>query len=142
MEKTDHIIALISNIRDKSNKLIVNELKKASILDLAPSHGSILQLLFSTKESLSMQDISIKINRDKSTVTSLINKLIKLRYVEKVKNADDNRVSIITLTEKGWQLKPIFDAVSQKLLDSIYRGFDNDQKKEVVDVLVKINSNL
>ncbi len=89
-----------------------------------------------------MQDISIKIDRDKSTVTSLVNKLLKLGYIEKLKNPHDNRVSIITLTEKGWQLKPIFDDISQKLLERIYRGFDNKQKKEVIDVLEKINSNL
>ena len=142
MKNTNHIISLISNIRDKSNKLIISELEKHSILGLVPSHGNILQLLFHSNSAVTMQDISKKINRDKSTITALVNKLVKFGYVEKVKNLEDSRSIIISLTKKGWELKPIFDYISQKLLSTVYEGFSEKQKLEVIDALEKINTNI
>ncbi len=80
--RTEHIISLISRIRDKANRLIVSELRVRNMPGLAPSHGDILILLFQS-ETVSMREIAEKIGRDKSTVTALIKKLIDIGYVEK-----------------------------------------------------------
>jgi len=142
MKKFNHIISLISNIRDKANKLILTELSKNFIYDLAPSHGDILQMLFHTKEITTMQDISKKINRDKSTITSLVNKLVKLGYVEKVKNAEDSRVTIVVLTKKGWELETVFNDISQILLSKVYTNFTLKDKEEAISSLEMIKQNL
>lgn len=142
MKNTESIISLISTIRDKANKLIISELENNNIYGLAPSHGNILQVLYHTKEPLTMQNIAAKINRDKSTLTSLVNKLVKLGYLLKLRNADDNRITIITLTQKAWELEPIFNDISTTLLQKVYQDFTNTQKEEVTNALKKINRNL
>jgi len=142
MKNTNHIISLISTIRDKANKLILAELKKNSIDDLAPTHGEILQILFHSHKSVTMQDLAQKINRDKSTITALVNKLAKLGFIEKIKSIDDNRVTIIVLTKKGWELEKIFNDISKILLDKVYKDFTNKEKKEVINVLEKIKNNI
>ncbi len=142
MKNIKHIISLISNIRDKSNRLIISELEKNNIIGIVPSHGNILQMLFYSNDIVTMQDIAKKIHRNKSTVTTLVNKLVKLGYVKKSKDLDDSRTTIISLTKKGWELKPIFDEISEKLLSKIYTNFTNEQQKEVIDALEKINKNL
>ena len=43
--KTDHIVALISRIREQANNLLVAELAKRGHAGLAPSHGAILHAL-------------------------------------------------------------------------------------------------
>ena len=48
-----------------------------------------------------MGNIAQAINRDKSTVTVLVNKLERLKYIEKRKDATDSRVTLIRLTPKG-----------------------------------------
>jgi DNA-binding MarR family transcriptional regulator len=142
MKNTNHIISLISNIRDDLNKLIVSQLERNSISGLAPSHGSILQLLFNAKDTLTMQNISEKINRDKSTITALVNKLLRLGYIEKIKSIEDSRVTMIVLSKKGWELEPIFNRISKNLLDTIYKDFTYEQQLEVIDALEKINKNI
>jgi DNA-binding MarR family transcriptional regulator len=99
-------------------------------------------MLFYSNDIVTMQDIAKKIHRNKSTVTTLVNKLVKLGYVKKSKDLDDSRTTIISLTKKGWELKPIFDEISEKLLSKIYTNFTNEQQKEVIDALEKINKNL
>lgn len=139
--KTDHVISLISRIRDRANRLIIRELEARNIHGLAPSHGDILALLFRSR-AVPMKEFAERINRDKSTVTALIKKLIALGYVERFPDPEDGRVVLIRLTEKGWRLKPDFDDISKTLLDRVYRGFSEEEKEVMVRSLERMLKNL
>lgn len=83
MTNTNAIIATIGSINNSANKLIVDELKKHNLSGLAPSHGSILVVLYGNEEGVPMSSITQAINKDKSTVTALVNKLLKMQLIEK-----------------------------------------------------------
>ncbi|MDD1681193.1 MAG: MarR family transcriptional regulator, partial [Methanoregula sp.] len=100
-------IALISRIREKANRLIVSELEDHGIVGIVPSHGDILNILFVEKRC-TMNELARKIHRTKPNVTVLIDKLAGYGFVRKEKSADDNRVTYITLTDKGENLRPVF----------------------------------
>ncbi len=138
--KTDHIIALVSKTREKSNAFIMTKLKELGIEGLAPSHGDILVNLFRSSP-LPMKELAERIGRDKSTVTALINKLIKLEYVKKQSDPSDSRVTLIGLTSKGKELKPDFEYVSAKLLSTTFKGFSNDEREQAVRLLERILNN-
>jgi len=57
---------------------------KRNIKGLVTSHGDILYALFQ-KRTLTMKEIAEGIEKDKSTVTALVNKLIAHGYVQKEK---------------------------------------------------------
>ncbi|MCR3760685.1 MarR family winged helix-turn-helix transcriptional regulator [Clostridium felsineum] len=137
---TGDIISLISKISEKTNKFIINEMKSFGIKDLAPSHGDILFVLLKN-EKLTMKEISEKINKDKSTVTALIDKLIKHGYVEKTRDFKDNRVVFVTLTKKGRELKPLFEAISHNLLSTAYKDINEEESEELLKTLVKLYNN-
>lgn len=139
--KTDHVIALISTIRDKANKLINKELRSRNIHGLAPSHGAILYELFYS-ETIPMKEVAERINRDKSTITALIKKLIALGYVEKIKDPNDSRVTLVRLTKKGQELKPDFDKISTILLKRVYKNYSNREKEVIITGLEKLLKNL
>ena len=105
-------IALISRIREKSNRFIVRELEEHGISGIVPSHGDILYILL-REERCTMTDLAAKIHRTKANVTVLVDKLVECGYVNKEKSAEDNRVTYITLTEKGKSLRPC-SSISQK----------------------------
>jgi len=89
-----------------------------------------------------MKEIAEIIDKDKSTITSLINKLITLGYVEKKKDMADNRISIISLTVKGKALKQLFMEISKKLVTKAFR-FISEQEKEILNILLaKLNKNM
>ena len=89
-----------------------------------------------------MKEIAEIIDKDKSTITSLINKLIALGYVEKKKDTTDSRVSMVSLTEKGKGLKPIFVEISGKLETTAFLGV-SEQEKEILNILLaKLNSSM
>ena len=135
-----NVISLISKIRESANKFIINEMDNWGIKGLVPSHGDILVALLKS-EKLTMKDLAEKIDKDKSTVTVLVDKLIKQGYVEKTRDIEDNRVVFVTLTEKGKDLRPMFDAISQDLLSIVYKDISQNEKDDFIKILKKIKSN-
>jgi len=136
----DHIIFLIGRINYKANRFLRDELEKHGIAGLAPSHGEILGVLLMRGE-VQMTQLTEYIDKDKSTITALVNKLIWLGYVKKRKDDDDNRISRIALTEKGASLKPGIMDISRKLRKKAYENIRERDKKILYTLLSKINMN-
>lgn len=139
MKKRD-IISLISTIREMSNRFIIGEMGEYGLKGLSTSHGDILYALFS-REAMTMKEISEKIQRDKSTVTALIDKLSALGYVTREKDAEDSRITLIRLTENGKALKPVFEEISHKLINKVYEGVEEEEKEVLLDILQRIRDN-
>jgi len=137
----DHIIFVIGRINYKADRFLVREMRAAGIKELATSHGEILgSVIF--RGALTMKEIAGIIDKDKSTVTALVNKLIRMGYVEKRKSPEDNRISLIVPTKKGEALKPAFVTIAKKLRALSYRGITENERETLVNLLNKIDSNL
>lgn len=138
---SSNVISLISKIREKINRLITAEMSERGIEDLATSHGDIIDALYS-KPQMTMAEIAAKIGKDKSTVTALVDKLVRLGYVTKERDTLDTRVVYVTLTKKGNDLKPAFIEISKKVLDTVYLNIAENDKEELMRILEKIYLNL
>ena len=139
--KEDHIIFLIGRIQYKANRLLTHELKAHHIKGLAPSHGEVLGSLM-LRGPLPMSEIARIIDKDKSTITALVNKLLKLGYVEKKRHLSDNRISLIALTKKGTALKADFQLIAKKLRGQSYMDISDDEREQLIHLLKKLNNNL
>ncbi|WP_373838763.1 MarR family winged helix-turn-helix transcriptional regulator [Methanospirillum sp.] len=116
----------MSRLLERTNQFIIKELENKGINDIVPSHGDILYQLFQD-EPLTMQEISKRIHRTKSTVTILVKKLEDKGYIERQKNEEDSRSTLISLTEKGRALHPIFEEISENLQERLYGGYSRGQ---------------
>jgi len=138
--ETDHVISLISTIRDKATKYLVGQMNAEGMADIVPAHGSVIVCLFGGIE-MPMSEIAKQIHRDKSTVTTLVNKLVSLGYVEKIKSGEDSRVTLVKLTEEGSMLEPAFKLISQRLLGKAWSGFSNKEKDQLINLLTRLSNN-
>jgi len=140
--KNKNLIALMSRVTENANKLIIHELRKRGVEGIVPSHGGILLFLFD-EEKYTMRELAEKIYRTKPTVTVLVDKLVTLGYVIKEKSEDDSRVTFIKLTEKGKELKPVFDEVSEQLNAVVYRNLTeegiNSLQENIASILRNFN---
>jgi DNA-binding MarR family transcriptional regulator len=141
MDNTAGIIGLISTVRDKANRFILQQLKEHGIEDIVPAHGAIFVALFRHSE-LPMGKIAQIIERDKSTVTTLVNKLTDMGYLEKRKDNSDSRVSLIRLSEKGKSLETDFMDISKNLFSRVYDGFSDLEKEILMTLVARIKNNL
>lgn len=133
-------ISLVSHIHGITADFLTKELAAQGFDDFATSHGNILfQLSLNTQ--MTMGELSRKINRDKSTTTVLVRKLMKEGYVEEKPSAEDKRSKLITLTAKGMQYEKVTSNISKQLLDTFYKGFTEEEKLQFLGYLERIHEN-
>ena len=133
-------ISLVSHIHGTTADFLTKELAAQGFDDFATSHGNMLfQLSLNTQ--MTMGELSRKINRDKSTTTVLVRKLMKEGYVEEKPSAEDKRSKLITLTAKGMQYEKVTSNISKQLLDTFYKGFTEEEKLQFLGYLERIHEN-
>ena len=88
-----------------------------------------------------MKDLAGSIKKDKSTVTVLVEKLVRLGYVKKERDAADNRITYLSLTQKGEDLKPMFEDISKNLFETVYQNIPKEERVALMQSLGKISHN-
>lgn len=103
------ISVLFSKFLDKYNNSIEKKLKQENFIGLGASHFAILiGIIFSKEKRLCMKEIASFINKDKSTVTQLVNKLIRYDLIEKKYSESDKRMCYMILSNKGRENEALF----------------------------------
>lgn len=136
------VINQTARIRELANLFIEKELRKLNIDGVLPAHGSIFVFLFNQNQAVPMKDIVGKVGRVKSTVTGMINTLEQHGYLTKYPSAEDGRVILVELTEKGRQMKPIFESISKDLIGKAYGEMAEADRDFLIDKLIQIRTNL
>jgi DNA-binding MarR family transcriptional regulator len=131
------MLILIARVRDKFHRYFLREFKAHGIEELSPSHGDILFVLASRKRA-TMRDLATRIDRDKSTLTSLVNKLEAGGYVRRTRDPNDNRITYIEPTRKSRRVTFLMYAISRRLLRECYGEFTETEKRTLVELLDKL----
>lgn len=137
-EANKHYIAhLISKVDQKIKKFLMSELAANNLRGLHPSHAAIVFTLLKQREC-TMKELADAIDKDKSTTTGLVAKLIKLGYLEKSNDRNDRRVTIISLTEKGKLIEETWFGISKKLRKKIFNALSDKEIESVIQILLKL----
>jgi len=134
-------ISRISKIKNEVVDYIECELRKRGIEGLVVSHGNILDILYENNGKLTMKEISEGIDRSKSTVTQLVDRLLKAGYVTKESNLEDKRYSYIVLTEKGVSIKEDFKEISQSVIKEFFKDFTEAETEILLLLLDRVIHN-
>ncbi|GAB6109336.1 MarR family winged helix-turn-helix transcriptional regulator [Fusibacter bizertensis] len=136
-----YIVYFISKTRQNMHRFIELELKNKGLTDIIPSHGSILTVLYEHKAPLTMKEIAERIGKDKSTVTVLVNHLLKQGYIERIQNLEDKRITLIALTDLGKAIEVKYRGISKRVVDTAYEGFSDEEKVLFLKALKQMNTN-
>jgi DNA-binding MarR family transcriptional regulator len=117
---------------------IRSELEARGLKALDISHGDIIYVLLE-RGPQPMKELSRRINRDKSTVTSLISKLERLGFVGRTDDPEDKRSFLIGLTDKGERLRQDFYEISRIILDRFWYGISRHERESFMRILCRIS---
>lgn len=131
------MLSLIAKIHEKGNRFVVEELKNNGADGLVPSHGDILFCLYQNGK-MTMKNIAERIHKTKPTVTVLIDKLEKFGYLKREVSAKDSRYTYIVLTQKGNDFKPVFEEISNKLNNMLYKNLTEEETRLLENLLRKV----
>ena len=132
------VLSLISHIHSVSAEFTNRRLAEKNLIS---SHGFILFQL-AQNETMSMTQLAACINRDKSTTTVLVKKLLAEDLVKITTSSEDSRVRLISLTSKRKKYKDLTSSISEDLLTVCYKGFSKEEKQKLLSLLNKVNENI
>jgi DNA-binding MarR family transcriptional regulator len=142
MDAVTHGVATYnSTLRTKINDYLREQLKECGHGDLVPSYGALLSIVYRNGGTVQIKIIYDSLHKQKTTITEMINRLVKLGYLTKSQCCEDKRITYVTQTEKAVEFRTDFDRISGELKAKIYHGFDEDEKQKFVDLMVRAIEN-
>lgn len=77
-----------------------------------------------------------------STMSQMIDRLEKMRYVVRESSAEDARVKLVKLTPEGAELIAGMEAAWLESLEEPFAHFDEEEKRQLVSLMEKLSSHL
>ncbi len=131
---------LIAKIHQLSGRIFARMLKEYEI-EINPAQGRIMFVLWRNDE-IPISELAKKTSLEKSTLTSMLDRLEEAGYVARVPSQQDRRKILIkrTAKDKAWQ--KVYVQVSQEMTKLFYRGFSEKGIDEFERYLRRIFDNL
>ena len=101
-----------------------------------------MDILWEEQESLSQQKIADIIQKDKNSVTKIIDSLEKKNLVNRVVDKNDRRINKIELTKDGHDLKLTATEIAIKFMNDAVKGIDDSDLDKFVKVMLQMKNNL
>jgi DNA-binding MarR family transcriptional regulator len=88
--------------------------------------------------NMKMSELAQSMSAPMSTITSMIDKLVKKKYVDRYHSGEDRRVVLVTLAAKGKETFDRFTNTKDTLSTNILSLFDDEDQVKLLDILEKI----
>lgn len=134
-------IAFYVNILNSRIKKCFFDRLQENGINITPEQYLVMDILWEN-QSLSQQNIADVIQKDKNSVTKIIDSLEKKNLVSRVVDKNDRRINRIELTKEGKALEKITTEVAIKFMNDTIEGIDNQDLNTFVDVMRKLKGNL
>ncbi|TWW01594.1 MarR family winged helix-turn-helix transcriptional regulator [Chitinophaga pinensis] len=138
-----HIKALgevVSNLRDAMRHFVQRRLREQNI-DLTFEMLQVINTL-SEKGEINQQEIANLLNKDKTSITYLLDNLSKRGLVRRVEDPADRRNKIIHMTDAGRKITDLLTPIVEELHEKASTGLSVDYLKNVTRSLHVIKGNL
>jgi|TARA_B100000959_G_scaffold136368_1_gene143321 DNA-binding MarR family transcriptional regulator len=120
----------LQSIFRKNNKELPISFSQVIVISSIPNDG------------INMSLLSYRIGVDNSTLTRLIDILIKNNYVIKIKNPKDKRSTIVSLTKDGGEILNKIESNIDSFSEKIYNHFPMEDKIKIKDILSALHWNV
>ncbi len=134
------IAVYVNILNSKIKKCFIDRLQKNEI-NITPEQFLVLDILWE-KQSLSQQNIADIIQKDKNSVTKIIDSLEKKNLVRRVMDKKDRRIKKIELTDEAVAMEKITTEVAINFMNNVIKGIDNKDLDNYVKVMHQLNDNL
>ncbi len=124
-QSTDFCIKYFSYLRRISSKL-----------NLTPSQSMCLSTI--PANGISQSDLAKKLSLDLSTLSRNADKLIKMGLIKRDSSSYDKRISVISLTDKGFSKYSELNELLESELNVAFDKFDMDEQNKILEFFNQI----
>lgn len=134
------IAVYVNILNSRIKKCFFDKLQENGI-NITPEQYLVLDILWE-KQSLSQQNIADIIQKDKNSVTKIIDSLEKKNLVKRVVDKHDRRINKIELTDEAVALEKTTTDVAIKFMNDVVEGIDKQELDNFVKVMLQMKENL
>lgn len=124
----------------KLKQYIAARLKKQGV-PLTPEQFLLIDMLWNQGE-MSQQQLADQMQKDKNSVTKLVDAIELKGFVVRKQNANDRRSNTLILTEKAELLKNEAKQKGISILDNMLEGISEEELRSFLETLHKLNRNM
>ena len=92
------------------------------------------------KKASTMSDLSRYMSTTLSASTGMINRMVKIKLVTRLKDESDRRVVKIELTEKGRNMMEKIVCQRLRMIRNVFGRLSGDERKSYIDILEKMHN--
>lgn len=130
----------VNILNSRIKKCFIDKLQENGI-NITPEQYLVLDILWE-KQSLSQQNIADIIQKDKNSVTKIIDSLEKKNLVRRVMDKNDRRINKIELTDEALALEKITTEVAINFMNDVVKNIDTKDLDTFVNVMRQLKNNL
>ena len=124
----------------KLKQFIAAKLRQMEV-PLTPEQFILIDLLWN-QGSMSQQQLADQMQKDKNSVTKLVDALERKGFVVREQNRQDRRSNTLVLTEKAEGLKHGAKQKGISILDEMLVGISEEELRSFLMILHKLNRNM
>ena len=129
----------------KTSKLMnifISEVFHKNNIQVTKEQWIVLKILYEDNDGLIQNDLAFITNRNKATLTRLINVMEKNNLVARIPAKDDSRKKFIYITKKGRKLFAKMKPLMLSSIKSIQKNISEKELETFISVMSKIQENI
>ena len=134
------IAVYVNILNSRIKKGFFDKLQENGI-NITPEQYLVLDILWD-QQSLSQQNIADIIQKDKNSVTKIIDSLEKKSLVRRVVDKKDRRINKIELTDEAMALEKLTTEVAINFMNDVVKDIDKQELDNFVNVMQRMKNNL
>lgn len=134
-------IFLTAKIHTLSERILAKIFKKYDLAEINPAQCRIFFALWQ-EDDISIRELARRTSLEKSTLTSMLDRLEKNGYVCRIPSKEDRRKIIIGLTKKSRSLQDVYLRIAEEKTCTFYKGFTAKEMDKFEGYLRRILGNL
>lgn len=132
-------IVVYLNLAECRVRQYTSSLLKKNKVNLTPEQFLMLDILWN-QGSMSQTSLSEQMQKDKNSITQLVDALESKGYVCRKRDMSDRRSNMVVLTDKAQRIKDETKQFGVSMLDDLLKGIEEDELRSFLATLKKISS--
>ena len=120
--------------------LLTHQFKKDNI-DVSVKQWLLLKFLY-IKDGQSQNQLAFLTDRDKGSLTRLINTVEKKNLIARIPSKEDKRVNLVYLTKKGSKVFEASKVSLQAITKTLHTGITDEEISATINILKKVIENI
>lgn len=125
---------LMAKVHQIAGRIFARKLKEQGIEEINPAQGRILFVLWK-EDDIPISELARRTALEKSTLTSMLDRLEESGFVERVRSTEDRRTILLRRTEKDKACQKVYVEVSKEMNELFYAGLSEEEVDQFEGVL-------